>query len=286
MGAVDRHGASIVDTSRPMAGAARSAAVASEIPPEGGGKPDPGRRWQRQRMEALGQVTSGVAHDFNNLLTVIIGNLETAQRFDDADAVSTARRRKAIASAFRGARRAATLSQRLLRLSRRPEHDPKPLDLARFVAGEVEFLQRILGETVEIETVGQPGLWQVEVDENQMQAVLLNLAINARDAMPDGGKLIIATSNAAIDEQSVIPGAPAGQYVTLTVRDNGVGMTADVIKRAFEPFFTTKESGQGTGLGLSQVHHFIEQSRGHVKIVSAPGGGTTVELYLPRLVLG
>jgi signal transduction histidine kinase len=263
-------------------------AMTADIATPANPKPDPAmnHRWQRQRMEALGQVTSGIAHDFNNLLTVIIGNLETAQRCDGADTASAARRRKAIASAFRGAQRAATLSQRLLQLSRRQEHDPKPLDLAQFVAGEVEFLQRVLGETVAIETVGTPGLWQVEVDENQLQAALLNLATNARDAMPDGGKLVIATGNAVVDERNAVPGVAPGHYVMLAVGDTGAGMTSDIVQRALEPFFTTKDAGQGTGLGLSQVHHFIEQSRGQVKIVSAPGEGTTVELYLPRLVLG
>jgi signal transduction histidine kinase len=242
--------------------------------------------WQKQRMEALGQVTSGIAHDFNNLLTVIIGNLETAQRCDGADAATAERRRKAIANAFRGALRAATLSQHLLQFSRRQDHDPQPLDLAQFVADESEFLRRILGEAVAIETVDKAAHWQVEVDENQLQAALLNLAINARDAMPEGGKLVIATGKAVIDEKNSVPGVPYGQYVTLSVADTGAGMTDEIMKRAFEPFFTTKNVGHGTGLGLSQVHHFIEQSRGHVKIASAPGAGTNVEIYLPRLVLG
>jgi PAS domain S-box-containing protein len=243
------------------------------------------RMLQVQKMEAIGQLTGGVAHDFNNLLTVIIGNLQSAERNAESSTPSIARQRRSISAALRGARRAATLTQRLLAFSRRQPLDPKPLDINRFIAGEVEFLQRSLGETIEIETVGGGGLWQVEVDLDQLESALLNLAVNARDAMPAGGKLTIETSNSFLDEEycRANPEVQPGQYVVVAVTDNGAGMSKEVIDRAFEPFFTTKQVGQGTGLGLSQVYGFIKQSGGHVKIYSEMGQGTTVKIYLPRL---
>jgi CheY-like chemotaxis protein len=194
------------------------------------------------------------------------------------------RLKRAANSALRGAQRAATLTQRLLAFSRQQALDPKPLDLNKFIAGEVEFLQRSLGETIEIQAVGGAGLWQVEVDPNELEAALLNLAVNARDAMADGGKLTIETSNSFLDEDycRANPEVRRGQYVLMAVTDNGAGMTRDVLARAFEPFFTTKAPGQGTGLGLSQVYGFIKQSEGHVKIYSERGQGTTVKIYLPR----
>jgi PAS domain S-box-containing protein len=245
------------------------------------------RMLQAQKMEAIGQLTGGVAHDFNNLLTVVIGNLETIQQNLDALSGGVAGQlKRAAASALRGAQRAATLTQRLLAFARQQALDPRPLDLNKFIAAEVEFLQRSLGETINIEAVGGAGLWQVEVDPNELEAALLNLAVNARDAMPQGGKLTIETSNAFLDEDYCRrnPEVRRGQYVMIAVTDNGIGMSTKVRDRAFEPFYTTKVAGQGTGLGLSQVYGFIKQSEGHVKIYSEPGEGTTVKIYLPRLL--
>lgn len=238
-----------------------------------------------QKMEAVGQLTGGVAHDFNNLLMVMIGNLEVAQRNTEAEKGSAARLKRAIDSAMRGAQRAATLTQRLLAFSRRQPLDPKPIDLSKFVVGEVEFLQRTLGEKIQVEAVGGAGLWKVAADVNQLQAALLNLAVNARDAMPQGGKLTIETGNAFLDEDycRANPEVQRGQYVLIAVTDNGTGMTPEVMNRAFEPFFSTKAVGEGTGLGLSQVYGFIKQSGGHIKIYSEPREGTTVKIYLPRI---
>jgi PAS domain S-box-containing protein len=245
------------------------------------------RLLQWQKMEAIGQLSGGVAHDFNNLLTIVIGNLETAQRQLGALSGGVASRLKhALDNAMRGAQRAATLTQRLLAFSRQQPLDPKPLDVNKFIAAEVEFLQRSLGETIEIEAVGSAGLWPVEVDAHQLEAALLNLAVNARDAMPNGGKLTIETSNSFLDQDycSANPEVTPGQYVMMAVSDNGTGMTKNVADRAFEPFFSTKGAGQGTGLGLSQVYGFIKQSKGHIKIYSEAGEGTTVKIYLPRLL--
>jgi PAS domain S-box-containing protein len=237
---------------------------------------------QSQKMEAVGQLTGGVAHDFNNLLQIIIGNLETVQRNLNPDST---RLRRSADNAMKGARRAAALTQRLLAFSRRQPLDPKPASANGLVNGLSELLQRTLGEAVSIETVQGAGLWPVEVDPNEFEAALLNLAVNARDAMPEGGKLTIETANAHIDEgyaadhAEVVP----GQYVVISVSDSGVGMDAKTVVQAFEPFFTTKAVGKGTGLGLSQVYGFVKQSGGHVKIYSEIGHGTTVKIYLPRL---
>ena len=240
---------------------------------------------QSQKMESIGQLTGGVAHDFNNLLTVIIGNLESLERrVDDKDA-SFAR---LIGAAMRGATRGATLTQRLLAFSRRQPLRPEPVNLNKLVAGISDLLRRTLGERIAIETVLAGGLWGVSADANQLESALLNLAVNARDAMPDGGKLTIESANTYLDEtyaathEEVKP----GQYVMLAVSDTGTGMSEEVIKQAFEPFFTTKGVGQGTGLGLSQVYGFVKQSGGHVKIYSETGEGTTVRLYFPRLTTG
>jgi PAS domain S-box-containing protein len=244
------------------------------------------RLLQWQKMEAVGQLSGGVAHDFNNLLTIVIGNLETAQRQLGAVSGGVASRlKRALDNAMRGAQRAATLTQRLLAFSRQQPLDPKPLDVNKFIAAEVEFLQRSLGETIEVEAVGSAGVWPVEVDAHQLEAALLNLAVNARDAMPDGGKLTIETSNAFLDQDycSANPEVMPGQYAMIAVSDNGTGMTKHVADRAFEPFFSTKGAGQGTGLGLSQVYGFIKQSSGHIKIYSEVGEGTSVKIYLPRL---
>ena len=238
---------------------------------------------QSQKMESLGQLTGGISHDFNNLLTVILGNLETlSRRLPD----SQSHLRPLVDLAMRGAERAAVLTQRLLAFSRRQPLAPRPVNLNRLVVGISDLLARTLGETIAIETVLSAGLWPTSIDANQLESALLNLAVNARDAMPRGGKLTIETSNAYIDEPYAAANADAkpGQYVLLAVSDTGVGMSKEVIAHAFEPFFTTKETGHGTGLGLSQVYGFIKQSGGHVKIYSEVGEGSTVKLYLPRLV--
>ena len=236
---------------------------------------------QAQKMEAVGQLTGGVAHDFNNLLTVIIGGLDTIRRAPPED---DARIRRAAEMARKGAERAASLTGRLLAFSRRQPLNPRPLDLNGLVRDMTELLHRTLGEEVELEGVLAPRLWMAEVDQNQLESAVLNLAVNARDAMPDGGKLTLETANVALDESyaatdtEVIP----GQYVMVAVSDTGVGMSKEAVSRAFEPFFTTKEVGRGTGLGLSMVYGFVKQSGGHVTIYSEVGGGTTVRLYFPR----
>ena len=234
---------------------------------------------QSQKMEAVGQLTGGVAHDFNNLLTIIIGNLGIAKR-----GVVEARAERALNNALIGAERAAQLTQRLLAFSRRQPLNPRFLDINKLIVAISDLLTRTLGENIELETISGAGLWKVEVDASEMESTLLNLALNARDAMPEGGKLTIETSNAYLDEaycrehEGIVP----GQYVLVAVSDGGAGMSAETIDRAFEPFFTTKEAGKGTGLGLSQVYGFMKQSGGHVKIYSESGEGTTIKLYLPR----
>jgi PAS domain S-box-containing protein len=238
---------------------------------------------QAQKMETVGQLTGGVAHDFNNLLQIVTGNLEILQRNLPED---SPRLRRAAENAMTGAKRAAILTQRLLAFSRRQPLAPKPTDPNKLVAGMSELLHRTLGETIEIETVLASGVWRVEVDQNQLENALLNLAVNARDAMPDGGKLTIETSNTHLDRGYVAHNAEVatGQYVVICVSDTGEGMDPETVARAFEPFFTTKEVGKGTGLGLSMVYGFVKQSGGHVKVYSEPGEGTTVKVYLPRLI--
>lgn len=241
---------------------------------------------QAQKMEAVGQLTGGVAHDFNNLLTVILGNLETAQRhLAEAAAPVPETAERAIANAVRGAERAATLTQRLLAFARRQPLAPKPVDVNALVAGMSELLHRALGETVALETVLAPDLWAVEVDPGELEAAILNLAVNARDAMGEGGRLTIETANAELDERYAAAHSEVtpGEHVVVCVTDTGAGMPPEILPRVFEPFFTTKEVGQGTGLGLSQVYGFVKQSGGHVKIYSEVGQGTTVKIYLPRL---
>ena len=222
-----------------------------------------------QKMEAVGQLSGGIAHDFNNLLMIVIGNLETAQH-QAAKQTANAGLNRALTNAMRGAQRAAALTSRLLAFSRRQALDPKLLDVNKFLIGAADFIQRSLGENIQVETVGAPGLWYVEVDPNHLESALVNLAINARDAMPAGGKLTVEGANVYADEDysRTNPEIAPGQYVCICVTDTGVGMTREVIDRAFEPFFTTKELGQGTGLGLSQVYGFVKQSGGHVKIYS------------------
>ena len=234
---------------------------------------------QSQKMEAVGQLTGGVAHDFNNLLTIIIGNLGIAKR-----GVVEARAERALNNALVGAERAAQLTQRLLAFSRRQPLNPRVLDVNKLIVSISDLLVRTLGENIELESIGGAGLWKVEADASELESTLLNLALNARDAMPEGGKLTIETSNAYLDEGycQQHAGVAPGQYILIAVTDNGGGMSAETIDRAFEPFFTTKEAGKGTGLGLSQVYGFMKQSEGHVKIYSESGEGTTIKLYLPR----
>lgn len=239
---------------------------------------------QSQKMEAVGQLTGGVAHDFNNLLTIITGNMDMVSR--SLDRGDEARARRAVENAQKGAERAASLTQRLLAFSRRQPLAPKPIDTDRLVAGMSDLLGRALGETVRLEIVTNPGLWKVEVDPNQLENCILNLAVNARDAMPSGGKLAIETANARLDEAYTAAQAEVapGHYVVIAVSDTGTGMSREVLARVFEPFFTTKEVGRGTGLGLSMVYGFVKQSGGHVKIYSEEGSGTTIKIYLPRLL--
>jgi len=234
---------------------------------------------QSQKMEAVGQLTGGVAHDFNNLLTIIIGNLGIAKR-----GVVEARAERALNNALVGAERAAQLTQRLLAFSRRQPLNPRVLDVNKLIVSISDLLVRTLGENIELESIGAAGLWKVEADASELESTLLNLALNARDAMPEGGKLTIETSNAYLDEGycQQHAGVAPGQYILIAITDNGGGMSPETIDRAFEPFFTTKEAGKGTGLGLSQVYGFMKQSEGHVKIYSESGEGTTIKLYLPR----
>ncbi len=238
---------------------------------------------QSQKMEALGQLTGGLAHDFNNMLSVIIGSLSLLSRRlarGDGDYV------RYIDSALDGANRAATLTHRLLAFSRQQPLAPQALDINKLVAGMSDLLGRTIGEHLRVETVLAGGLWRTRVDPGELESAILNLAVNARDAMPDGGRLTIETANCHLDDDyaSAHVEVPAGQYVLVAVTDNGCGMPPDALAKAFDPFFTTKAIGKGTGLGLSQVHGFVKQSGGHVKIYSEPGQGTTVKLYLPRFL--
>ena len=243
---------------------------------------------QSQKMEAVGQLTGGVAHDFNNLLTVVTGNIDMALRNLAAAGLAEGRIKRSLDNALKGADRAAALTQRLLAFSRRQPLDPKPLNVDRLVADMSDLLNRALGETVRLEVVTSPGLWRVEADPNQLESAILNLAVNARDAMPTGGTLTVETANARLDEGYAADHAEVapGQYVMIAVTDTGTGMPKGVAARVFEPFFTTKEVGRGTGLGLSQVYGFTKQSGGHVKVYSEEGSGTTVKIYLPRLMSG
>jgi signal transduction histidine kinase len=245
------------------------------------------RLHQVQKMETIGQLTGGVAHDFNNLLTVILGGLDSIQRqapyLPEGPAANSVRRLASLA--LKAVGQATILTQRLLAFSRRQPLEPKLINANKLVADMSELLRRTLGETIELETVLAGGLWNVRVDPNQLENSLLNLAVNARDAMANGGKLTIETANTALDDTYVgelVEPIQAGQYVMIAVSDTGIGMDDATLERAFEPFFTTKEIGKGTGLGLSQVYGFVRQSNGHVKIYSEPGLGTAVKLYLPR----
>ncbi|MCW5681339.1 MAG: CHASE3 domain-containing protein [Xanthobacteraceae bacterium] len=236
---------------------------------------------QMQKMEAVGQLTGGIAHDFNNMLAIVIGSLSLMQKRlarGDTD-VS-----KYSDAAMEGAQRAATLTSRLLAFSRQQPLQPATLDLNKLVAGMSELLRRTIGENVQMETVLAGGLWRTHADPGEVENAILNLCVNARDAMPGGGKLTIETANCYLDEaySSEHPGVPAGQYVLIAVSDTGSGMSTDIANRAFDPFFTTKPTGKGTGLGLSQVYGFVKQTGGHVKIYSEVDHGTTIKIYLPR----
>ncbi|MGH6965214.1 MAG: response regulator [Phenylobacterium sp.] len=237
---------------------------------------------QAQKMEAVGQLTGGIAHDFNNLLTGVLGSIDLMQKRLAQGRMSEVDRYAATAES--AAKRAAALTHRLLAFSRRQPLDPRAVDANRLVASMEELLRRTLGEAVELEVVRAAGLWTTLCDPHQLESAILNLAINSRDAMPDGGKLTIETANALLDDAyTAREGAvKAGQYVCVCVTDTGVGMSGDVIAKAFEPFFTTKPIGQGTGLGLSMIYGFAQQSNGYAKIYSELGQGTTVKLYLPR----
>lgn len=243
---------------------------------------------QTQKMEAIGQLTGGVAHDFNNLLTVVMGGLEAIQKHIAFIEPSPPLQRIARAATLSmlGAEKAATLTKRLLAFARRQPLDPKPIDAGKLVTGLADMLQRTLGETVRLETVNGAGLWLTAADPSELENALVNLAINARDAMPDGGHLTIETSNAFLDDayvEKITEPVSAGQYVLVAVSDTGSGIPEDVLAQVFEPFFTTKEVGKGTGLGLSQVYGFVRQSAGHIKVYSELAEGTTVKIYLPRL---
>jgi PAS domain S-box-containing protein len=238
---------------------------------------------QSQKMEAVGQLTGGIAHDFNNMLAAIIGPLDLlVGRLDPEDA----RARRYVDIAMEAARRAAQLTQRLLAFSRQQPLQPESLDANKLVAGMSDLLTHSLGGDVRLETVLAGGLWRTHADPNQLENVILNLAVNARDAMPEGGRVTVETANCHLDHGYALehPGISPGQYVLIAVSDTGKGMPAEVIAKAFDPFFTTKEVGRGTGLGLSQVYGFVKQSGGHVKIYSEVGDGTTVKVYLPRLM--
>ena len=235
---------------------------------------------QSQKMEVVGQLTGGLAHDFNNLLTVIVGNLEAIQQgLEDGS-----RSRRMADLALAASLRSATLTRQMLAFSRRQPLETRAFDLNELVGSTIGLLRRTLGDHISIDMDPGEGLWTAFADPAQVETALLNLALNARDAMPDGGRLGIATANVHLDAAYVaeVPDAVPGDHLVLSVTDSGSGIAPDVLARVFEPFFTTKEPGLGTGLGLSMVYGFARQSGGHVRIESAPGQGTTVRLYLPR----
>jgi signal transduction histidine kinase/DNA-binding response OmpR family regulator len=237
---------------------------------------------QAQKMEAIGQLTGGVAHDFNNLLQVVSGNLQLLSK----DLAGNDQAERRVANALAGVNRGAKLASQLLAFGRRQALEPRVINIGRFVSAMDDLLRRSLGEAVEVEVITSGGLWNTYADPTQVENALLNLAINARDAMSGSGKLTIEMGNAALDQeyarnhQEVLP----GQYVMLAVTDTGSGMRPDILEKVFEPFFSTKPEGKGTGLGLSMVYGFVKQSGGHVKIYSEVDQGTTVRIYLPRSV--
>jgi len=237
---------------------------------------------QAQKLKAVGQLTGGIAHDFNNLLTVILGNLASVEE----GLRDQPEHYKAVSTAMNAGRRGADLIRRLLAFSRRQTLQPCLLSPRQQLPEIAELLKRTLGARIELETATDDEIWSIQVDPGQLANAVLNLAINARDAMPDGGRLRIEARNVTLDRVYAgrYPDVVPGDYVRLTVADTGAGMTPDVLEQAFEPFFTTKGLGAGTGLGLSMVYGFVQQSGGHVRIRSQSGGGTSVELYLPRYV--
>jgi signal transduction histidine kinase len=236
---------------------------------------------QAQKMETVGQLTAGVAHDFNNLLTVVLGNLELLH-----EDLGENRKQKDLAErAIGGATRGAELTHRLLAFSRKQTLAPERIEIGKIVSGMIDLLRRTLGETIAIETALDKNLWLCKADPGQLEDVLLNLSINARDAMPDGGKITIEAGNAPLDDEYAAAQVEVepGEYVVITVTDTGIGMPPEVREKVFEPFFTTKEVGKGTGLGLSMVYGFVKQSGGHITIYSEEGRGTTFRIYLPRI---
>ena len=232
---------------------------------------------QAQKMEAIGQLTGGIAHDFNNLLTAVTGNLELLQR-----RTSDERALRYVETALRAAQRGGTLTQQLLAYARQQHLSPRPIDVNAVLQGMEELLQRSLGGLVQVAMELDPALWPGRADPTQLESMVLNLAINARDAMPEGGTLRIATRNLAAARAGMAPELEAGDYAVIAVIDAGTGMSRAVQERAFEPFFTTKEIGKGSGLGLAQVFGLARQFGGTARLLSAPGRGTTVEIFLPR----
>jgi signal transduction histidine kinase len=247
---------------------------------------------QAQKMEAVGQLSGGIAHDFNNLLTIILGNLDIIRRRVSAATAAqgalelAATIGRPLDAALYGTHKSAELVQRLLAFSRRQVLEPVRVDLNRLVADLTDMLHRTLGENINVETILGVGLWPTFADANQVENALVNLCVNARDAMAEGGRLTIETANTHLDENYArqFGDVTAGQYVMLSVTDTGTGITRENLARIFEPFFTTKPTSQGTGLGLATVHGFVKQSGGHIRIYSEIGAGTTVKIYLPRLV--
>ncbi len=235
---------------------------------------------QVQKMEAVGQLTGGIAHDFNNMLAVVVAALDLIERrLAKGDDVS-----KYLAAARDGAARAASLTRRLLAFSRQQPLSPEPLDANDMVTGMSELLSRTLGETVQLQTVLAGDLWKVHADKSLLENAILNLAINARDAMPEGGQLTIETANSHLGEAHAVQHeVQPGEYMMVAVTDTGTGMSPEVMAKAFDPFFTTKGPGKGTGLGLSQVFGFVKQSGGQIKIYSEQGQGTSIKIYVPRL---
>lgn len=236
---------------------------------------------QAQKMEAVGHLTGGIAHDFNNLLTIIIGNIDTVVR--RLDASSDPRAKRSLDNALKGAERAAALTQRLLAFSRQQPLDPRAIDVARLLAGMSDLLTRSITEAIAIQIVSAPDLWRIEADPHQLENAILNLAVNARDAMGGSGALTVTATNVTVSAGRA-GGLAAGDYVAIEVADTGVGMSPETMAKVFEPFFTTKEVGKGTGLGLSMVYGFAQQSGGSVEIASVQDEGTTVRIFLPRAV--
>jgi signal transduction histidine kinase/ActR/RegA family two-component response regulator len=247
---------------------------------------------QSQKIEAIGQLTGGIAHDFNNLLTIVLGNLDTMRRRIKAvqprqDAAQFASALQTpVNAAMEAGQSGAKLVRQLLTFARQQALAPEQLDLNRLMSAMSDMIQRTIGETVEVQTVLAGGLWPTFADAVQIETALLNLVVNARDAMPEGGRLTIETGNAYLDDDyaSKFGDVAAGQYVLLSVTDTGVGIPPDILQHVFEPFFTTKGAGKGTGLGLAMVHGLVKQTKGHVRIYSEPGKGTTVKIYLPRML--